>query len=74
MEYSTEEITFLLAGLDQLVERDTTWEDRSYQAARDRLTDLGLIITGGRPNAQGLVERIPLSLSRAGFNEARRLR
>ena len=25
MEYSTEEITFLLTGLEHLVERDTVW-------------------------------------------------
>jgi hypothetical protein len=74
MDYTKEEITFLLAGLQGLTERDAIWQDPSYQAACDRLIDLRLIVTGDRPNAMGLTGRIPLGLSPQGIADARRLR
>ena len=73
MDYTEKEIAFLLAGLKDLAERDVIWEDPGFQRARDHLIDLGLIVTGTRPNASGSVNRVPLTLSPAGFAEARRL-
>lgn len=53
---------------------DEIWESPTFQEAQYNLIHLGLIVTGNRPNAFGSVNRIPLSLSPAGFAEARRVR
>jgi hypothetical protein len=74
MEYTEMEIKCIVAGLGHPAEKDALWFNPSYRGAIEHLMELGLVVTGGRPNAQGQALKIPLSLTRFGVTEARRLK
>lgn len=71
--YSEMEAECLKVGMGDLREKNSVWFNPAYRPAIDRLCDLGLIVSGSRPYSDGHVERIPLSLSPHGIEEAKRL-
>jgi hypothetical protein len=73
MYYTEQESDCLRAGMGQPGEKDAVWALLANRTAIDHLCDLGHIVTGQLPYADGRVERIPLSLSPLGIQEARKL-
>lgn len=71
MEYTEQEIECLVAGMGQPRVKDDAWSKPTNKAAIERLCDTGHIVTGNLPFADGHVDRIPLSLSRLGIQQAR---
>jgi len=72
VEFTEQEIECLIAGMGQPGMKDAAWSKPANKPAIERLCDTGHIVTGKLPYADGHVERIPLSLSPLGIQQARR--